>query len=163
MISLLWSVFRWQFLITYIFSVSLKFQACYFMGQWGEFTVKNTTLYLNILSLHFFFVFHQKKLCFYRFHFFFWWNTKFLQQNINQAETGIGDKKLPVELYVCLKFKCVNHSGDLSKKRKIYCFDIDKPFMLYMLSTVSLIFSVLAIQIQFIALWLAYQVISVMI
>ena len=153
MISLLWSVFRWQFLITYIFSVSLKFQACYFMGQWGEFTVKNTTLYLNILSLHFFFVFHQKKLCFYRFHFFFWWNTKFLQQNINQ----------PVELYVCLKFKCVNHSGDLSKKRKIYCFDIDKPFMLYMLSTVSLIFSVLAIQIQFIALWLAYQVISVMI
>ena len=163
MISLLWSVFRWQFFITYIFSVSLKFQACYFMGQWGEFTVKNTTLYLNILSLHFFFVFHQKKLCFYRFHFFFWWNTKFLQQNINQPETGIGDKKLPVELYVCLKFKCVNHSGDLSKKRKIYCFDIDKPFMLYMLSTVSLIFSVLAIQIQFIALWLAYQVISVMI
>ena len=163
MISLLWSVFRWQFLITYIFSVSLKFQACYFMGQWGEFTVKNTTLYLNILSLHFFFVFHQKKLCFYRFHFFFWWNTKFLQQNINQPETGIGDKKLPVELYVCLKFKCVNYSGDLSKKRKIYCFDIDKPFMLYMLSTVSLIFSVLAIQIQFIALWLAYQVISVMI
>ena len=163
MISLLWSVLRWQFLITYIFSVSLKFQACYFMGQWGEFTVKNTTLYLNILSLHFFFVFHQKKLCFYRFHFFFWWNTKFLQQNINQPETGIGDKKLPVELYVCLKFKCVNHSGDLSKKRKIYCFDIDKPFMLYMLSTVSLIFSVLAIQIQFIALWLAYQVISVMI
>ena len=163
MISLLWSVFRWQFLITYIFSVSLKFQACYFMGQWGEFTVKNTTLYLNILSLHFFFCFSSKKLCFYRFHFFFWWNTKFLQQNINQPETGIGDKKLPVELYVCLKFKCVNHSGDLSKKRKIYCFDIDKPFMLYMLSTVSLIFSVLAIQIQFIALWLAYQVISVMI
>ena len=111
----------------------------------------------------FFFVFHQKKLCFYRFHFFFWWNTKFLQQNINQPETGIGDKKLPAELYVCLKFKCVNHSGDLSKKRKIYCFDIDKPFMLYMLSTISLIFSVLAIQIQFIALWLAYQVISVMI
>ena len=139
MISLLWIVFCWQFLITYIFSVSLKFQACYFMGQWGELTVKNTTLYLNILSWHFFcFVLHQKICVFIVFISFFDEIPSFC--NINWPETGIGDKKLPVELYICLKLKCVNHSGDLSKKRKIYCFDIDKPFMLYMLSTVSLTF-----------------------
>ena len=36
---------------------------------------------------------------FYHFHFFFWWNIEFLQQNINRAETEIGDNKLSVELY----------------------------------------------------------------
>ena len=33
---------------------------------------------------------------------FFWWSIKFLQQNINQPETGIGGKKLlsgTMELY----------------------------------------------------------------
>ena len=35
----------------------------------------------------------------YRFHFFLWLCIEFPQQNINQSETGIGDNKLPVELY----------------------------------------------------------------
>ena len=64
------SVFHWQLFITYIFSVSLKFQACYITGQWGEFTVKNATLHVLILFWHFF-LFLIKKLCFFRFHFFF--------------------------------------------------------------------------------------------
>ena len=84
-----WSVYYWQFLITYIFSVSVKSRACYITGQWGEFTVKNATLYLHLLSWHFFVV-----------SFFFWWSIEFTQQNINQWETEIGDKKLSVELYV---------------------------------------------------------------
>ena len=35
------SVLHWQFLITYFFSVSLKFAACYITGEWGEFRMKN--------------------------------------------------------------------------------------------------------------------------
>ena len=49
---------------------------------------------------HFFVVFTSKKLCSYHFHYFFLLRTKFLQQNINQSETEIGNKKLTVELYV---------------------------------------------------------------
>ena len=47
------SVFHWQFLITCFFPESLKFDPCYIMGQWGEFTVKSATLCLHILSQHF--------------------------------------------------------------------------------------------------------------
>ena len=72
------------------FSVSLKFRACYITGQWGEFTVKNASLYWDILSWG----------SFYCFRFLFWWSIEFLQYNTNQSETGIGDKKLSVELYV---------------------------------------------------------------
>lgn len=32
--------------VTHIFSVSLKFRACYTTSQWGKVTVKNATLYL---------------------------------------------------------------------------------------------------------------------
>ena len=46
-------VFHWQFLIAYIFSVPLKFRACYIMGQWGEFRVKIATISLHILFWHF--------------------------------------------------------------------------------------------------------------
>ena len=49
-----------QILITYIFSTSLKFGACYITGQWDEFKVKNRAYCLHILFLHFFVVFHQK-------------------------------------------------------------------------------------------------------
>ena len=42
------------------FSVSLKFRACYITGQWGEFTVKNASLYWDILSWGSFYCFHQK-------------------------------------------------------------------------------------------------------
>ena len=44
--------------------------------------------------------FSSRNLCFYHFHFFFWWSTKLLQLHINQSETGIGHKKLSVDLYL---------------------------------------------------------------
>ena len=60
-------VFHCQFLITYIFSVSLMFGvcyiACYITGQWGEFWVKNATFCLHVLFWHFF-VLHQKNCLF---------------------------------------------------------------------------------------------------
>ena len=86
------SMFQWQILINFIFSVSLKFQACYITSQWGEFSVKNALLRLHIHA-----VFHQKICVFIIL--FFWWSIKFPQQNINQSETEISDKKLSVELY----------------------------------------------------------------
>ena len=39
-------------------------------------------------------------MCFYHFHFHFHFKYQIPQQNINPLETGIGDKKLSVELYV---------------------------------------------------------------
>ena len=66
----------------------------------GVFIVNLEDIYIFTYSfLAFFVVFHQK-MCFYHFHFYFWWSTKFLPNNINQSETGIGDKKLAVELHV---------------------------------------------------------------
>ena len=93
------SVFRWQFLITYVFSVLLKFGTCHIMSQCGEFRVKNTTLWLLVLFWHFFVVFYQKNYVFIVFFSSFWWSIKFPQQNINQSETRNGDKKLSVKLY----------------------------------------------------------------
>ena len=96
------SVLDWQFLITYIFFVFLKFAACYIMGQWGEFRVKNATVDLNILFwlLFFLLLFFIRKLGFCHFCFFFWWSTNFHDRIfINQSKTGITDKKLSVELY----------------------------------------------------------------
>ena len=60
------------------------------MGQWGEFRVKNITICLHIIFRHFLIFFFFKD----NFHFFLWWSIKFRPQNINQSETGIGDKKL---------------------------------------------------------------------
>ena len=56
----IWKVFYWQFLITYLLFISLKFWACYKTGHWGEFTLENVTLYFYILSWDFFGFFHQK-------------------------------------------------------------------------------------------------------
>ena len=92
------SVFHWQFLIIYIFSVSLKFRAYYITGQWREFSINNATLCLHILYDIFFLPF-IKRLCFDHFHFFFWWSIKFTQQNINQSQAGVGDKKLSLKLH----------------------------------------------------------------
>ena len=50
-----------------------------------------------------FFLLFIKIFVFYYFHFFSWWSIKFPQQNINQLETIIFDKKLSVELYVRVK------------------------------------------------------------
>ena len=44
----------------YIFSISLKFVACYITGHWGEFRVKNDTICLHILFWYFFVIFHHK-------------------------------------------------------------------------------------------------------
>ena len=41
------SVFHWEIVIIYIFSVSLKFGEFYITGQWGKFRVKNATLWLH--------------------------------------------------------------------------------------------------------------------
>ena len=65
-----------QFLITYIFSVSLKFGAYYITGQCGEFKVKNRAYCLHILFLHFCCCFSSKNLCFYHCHFFFLLNNQ---------------------------------------------------------------------------------------
>ena len=53
------SVFRRQFLITDILSVSLKFGACYITGQRNKFKVSNT-LQFSYTFLAFFVVFHHK-------------------------------------------------------------------------------------------------------
>ena len=65
------SVFHWQFLSTYIFSVFLKFRACCITGQWGDFTVKNATLYLHMLFWRFFVFFFIKKFVFLSLSFLF--------------------------------------------------------------------------------------------
>ena len=66
-----------QFRITNIFSVSLKFEASYITGQWGEFWVKNSTLYLHVLFLTF--CFSSKNLRNY-FHVCFRQSIKFPQK-----------------------------------------------------------------------------------
>ena len=60
--------------------------------------VQNKEYYLCFHSLfwHFCSCFSSKNLCFSHFHFFFWWNIQFLQQNITQSETWIGDTKLSI-------------------------------------------------------------------
>ena len=55
------NVFHWQFLFTYILSVSLKSWAWYITGQWGEFRAKNVPLCLYILfNIFCCCCFHQK-------------------------------------------------------------------------------------------------------
>ena len=99
MIFLLKIVFHWQSIITYIFSVCLKFGACCIMGQWDEFRPMKAAVSEHIF-LGLFTCFLSTKICLNYIYFCFWWSIKFLQQNINHSETGIGDKKLPVELYI---------------------------------------------------------------
>ena len=50
--------------------------------------------------MHFLVIFHQEVGIFIIFISFFDKVSKFPQQDINQSETGIGDKKLSVEFYV---------------------------------------------------------------
>ena len=86
---------------TYISFVSLNFGACYITGQWGRVQSKKCHFkftYAAGFAVVVVVVFHEK-LCFYHSHFSFLWSIRFPQQNINQTETRIGDKKLSVELY----------------------------------------------------------------
>ena len=55
-------------------------------------------LYVYVF-LEFFRCFSSKNLCFYHFHFFFFDEGS----NISQSETGTGDQKLSVELYVLIE------------------------------------------------------------
>ena len=96
------SAFYWQFLI-YIFSVSLNIRACYISSQCGRVHSKECYFYIYIHFLGIFLLSFIRKFVFSLFSFlffFFWWSLEFPQQNINQSETRIGDKKLPVELFV---------------------------------------------------------------
>ena len=58
------------------------------LHNYGQLCLKT----LNKITFLHFFVAFQLKLCFSHFHFFFFESVKFPQQNINQSETGIGDK-----------------------------------------------------------------------
>ena len=90
----------------HIFSVSVKFGACYITGQWGEFKVKIATICLHKLFWYFFVVFHHKIFIkFLSFLFFFCSSLKFPQQNINQSEAWIGGFELSVELYGAVELR----------------------------------------------------------
>ena len=58
------SVFHWQFLITYTFSVSLKFGACYITDQWGQVQSKECYFMCTYIFLAFFCCVFIKKLVF---------------------------------------------------------------------------------------------------
>ena len=78
----------------YLFYIS-KVSGMLHTGQWGDFILKNATLYLHFLV--FFFVFNQKKI-FLSFSFLFLGRVNFWNRILgNQSETGIGDKKLRLE------------------------------------------------------------------
>ena len=68
-------------------------------GSVGPVQSKNSYFMFTYTLFGIFCCFSSKKMCFYNFHDFFRWNIKFPQQNINQSETGIGHKKLSMELY----------------------------------------------------------------
>ena len=57
-------MFNWQFLISYIFSVSLKFGVCYITGQRGEFRIKQATLGFSQIFWIFFSFFNYKSCVF---------------------------------------------------------------------------------------------------
>ena len=67
----------------------------------GSVWLVHKKIYLKLLCafLAYFYCFSSQNLCFYHFHFFFWWSIKFPQQNINQSETWISGFQLSVELY----------------------------------------------------------------
>ena len=92
------SVLHWQFLVTYIFSLSLKFGACYITSQWGELRVKNAILSLQVLFLVFWLLFFIKEFVFLSFSFLFLIKYQVCATEFNQSETGTDDKNFSVEL-----------------------------------------------------------------
>ena len=118
---------HWQFLITYIFSVSLKILDHVSFGQ-----VHSKECYFIFAYTFLAFCcccFSYKKMCFHHFHFFFWCSIEFLQHNINQSETRIGDKKLSVELYVILS--CVTSYHDKTRHCIIFSMILEVFFSCY--------------------------------
>ena len=69
----------------------------YITGQWEEFTVNNTTLYTFFAFIYSFI--HKKNCVILTSIYFFDEVSNFHQNNIDQSEIGIGDKKLSVEPY----------------------------------------------------------------
>ena len=65
------------------FLVSLRFWEFYITGQCDE--LKNATLDLHKLSLHFL-KFFIKNLCFYHFYCYFWWSIEVPQQSITNQK-----------------------------------------------------------------------------
>ena len=64
-------------------------------GPVGQVQSKECCSLLTYTFWHFCCCFLSKELCFYHFHFFFFWQKiKFPLQNINQSKTWVGDKKL---------------------------------------------------------------------
>ena len=49
---------------------------------------------------------------------FFWWSIEFPQQNIDQSETAIGDKKLSVGLYVIITVSLSISANSILKRKK---------------------------------------------
>ena len=94
------SVFHWKFPISKVLNMLHH-------GSVG--------LVFTYTFLAYFCRFWSKKLCFYHLHFFIWWSIEFLKQNINQSETGIGDKKLSVEPYVNMQYWKYNLDSQFSK------------------------------------------------
>ena len=117
-------MFHWQLHITYTFSVSLKFGACYIMCQWGEFRIKNAIICLYLL-IRLFLLFFVIKLVFFSL-LLFLTKFKFPQQNIDLSETGIRDQNLSVELYALLDCRIV-----------VIVLDIIKCFILSLLNIKS--------------------------
>ena len=94
------SVFHWQFLITCFLCISKVWRMLH------QGSVRANSVQRMLLYVYIYFCccccccFPSKKLCFYHFHFSFWWSIKFPQQNIHLSETRIGVKELWLELYV---------------------------------------------------------------
>ena len=91
------SGFHWQFFITHIFNVFLKFEACYITIRWGEFRIKNAIYLFHVLFWYFFGVILIIKFVFFNIYvsFFFCLNFR------NRTERRIHDKifcKIPSEL-----------------------------------------------------------------
>ena len=88
-------MFHWQFLISYIFSLSLKFQTCYITGQWGEFTVKiRMLLYTDIYILSWHFYLFSIIYNFIIFISFFDEVSNFRNRILTTKKLETGDKKL---------------------------------------------------------------------
>ena len=71
-------------------------------GPVGQFQSKECYYMLTYTFLAYFSCFSAKFMYFYHFHIFLWWSIKSPQQNINQWESRIDEKKLLAELYVRL-------------------------------------------------------------
>ena len=87
-----------------MFSPSLKSLVWSMLHYWSVGRVQNAALFLYTLLAFFFSSFTISFFIIFFFFlifiFIFWGSTRFPQQSINKSETGIGDQKLLVDVYV---------------------------------------------------------------